>query len=622
MFGYSGKILRIDLTTGNIKKDNLSEEFCKNFIGGSGFIAKLLLDETAPGYAPLAPESPLIFATGAFAGTLVPTGNKYTVGAKSPLTGFIGDAVSSSFWPQQLKQAGLDGLAITGRARSPTWIFIDDEQVSLRDGSHLWGRFTFDIEQIIREEIGDEKVSIAAIGQGGENIVPYACIWNDWRQAGRSGVGAVMGSKNLKAIAVRGTESVEVADLEKLKEVSEQYYKRIQVEPGIEGYRRYGTNFDIVELNELGILPTRNWQDATFEGASRIGGEFIFRNYIAKHVGCSVCPIACAKVASVRTGPYKGAVAVMDYEPAYALGSNCGVSDFSAITKALQLCDGYGLDAISTGVTIGWAMECFEKGILTKEQTDGLELRFGNYEAVIEAIHLIASRKGIGALLAKGSREASRLVGKGSERFAMHVKGLEMAGFDVRGMKACGLGYAVCTRGGCHVRSGSYDLNFKGIVDFQDVNFPAEWVGETEDFSSLIDSLVICRFIRGVWKWGGIESYREKYAGLAELYVLTTGMNSTAEDLRKAGQRITNLKKLFNVREGWTRTDDKLPPRIAEDPVPTGRFAGARLTVEELENFLPRYYKSRGWDESTGIPKIRKMKELGIAETASKILKE
>lgn len=622
MFGYCGKILHVNLRTACIHKENIKRSFCKKFIGGSGFITKVLLTLAPPQIDPLGPENVLIFATGPFAGTLVPTGNKYAVGAKSPLTGFIGDAVSSSFWPQQLKQAGFDVIVITGRAETPTWILVDDDEVTLRDAKHLWGHLTFEVERMVREDVGDERVSVAAIGLAGENLVRYACIWNDWRQAGRSGVGAVMGSKNLKAVACRGTKSVEVYDVEKLLDVSGKYYKRAQEEQGTEAYRLYGTNYDVVELNEMGVLPTRNWQEATFEDAEKISGEYIFKNYIRKHVACSLCPIACAKVASVEDGIYSGAAAVMDYEPTYALGSNCGVNYYPAIIKGLELCDGYGLDAISAGVTIGWAMECYERGILTKEDTGGLKLRFGNHEAMIEAIHLIAKREGFGNLLAEGVRETSKRVGKGSEHFAMHVKGLEMAGFDVRAMKACGFGYSVCTRGGCHVRSGAYDLNLKGIVDFQEVNFPAEWVMKTEDFASLIDSLVICRFIRGVWKWNGMKSFKERYAGLAELYTLTTGIQVGAEDMREAGERITNLKKLFNIREGWEKKDDVLPPRILHDLIPAGPMKGARLSPKELGNFLTKYYKARGWDPETGVPKPEKIKELELEEIAQKIIKK
>lgn len=621
MFGYSGEIIYINLTTGSIKKERLKEGFCRKFIGGSGFITKILLDLTPPQIGPLDPENVLIFAAGPFAGTLVPAGNKYAVGAKSPLTGFIGDAVSSSFWPQQLKQAGFDSVVISGRAEKPMWIFIDDDEVTLRDAKHLWGHLTFDIERMIREEIGDEKVSVATIGPAGENMVRYALIWNDWRQAGRGGVGAVMGSKNLKAVAVRGTKSVEVHNLERLLDVCGEYYKRIQEEPDTEAYSLYGTNYSMVKYNQMGVLPTRNWQEATFEYADEISGEYIFKNYIKKHVGCSLCPIACAKVMSVEEGPYVGATAMMDYEPTYAMGSNCGIGNYPAIIKGVQLCDGYGLDGVSAGVAIGWAMECYERSILSKDDTGGLELRFGNHEAMIKAIHLIARREGIGNLLAEGVREASKRVGKGSEHFAMHVKGMEMAGFEIRGMKACGFGYAVCPRGGCHVRSGAYDLNTKEIVDFQEVDFPAEWVAETEDFASLIDSLVICRFVRGVWKWDGMESFEGRYAGLAEFYTLTTGIQSNAKDMRVAGQRVSNLKKLFNIREGWTKEYDTLPTRITQDPIPSGPYAGARITKNELQNFLKRYYKARGWDVKTGIPTVEKMKELELMETASKIIK-
>jgi len=610
MLGYAGKLLYVDLTNKKTKIESLRNGFCEKYIGGNGFAIRLLYDYTKPKINPLEPENPLIFAVGPFAGTTVPTSGKYIVQAKSPLTNFMGESVSSGMWGQCLKRAGYDAIVITGRAENPTYLFIDDEIAMFREARDLWGKDPLQTDQLIQEQIGDENVSVASIGPGGERLVKFANITNDTsRQAGRTGMGAVMGSKNLKAVAVRGSKKIEVHDLDRLMEACRDLYKQCQ-EKLTEGYRTYGTPQSVSVHNYLAALPTRNWQQSTFELVENLSGEFLKSHYYAKTVACSGCPIACDHISVVKGGPYDGEVASVEFETIYALGSQCGVGNFPAIVKAANLCDQLGLDTISTGVTIGWAMECFEKGMLTNKDTDGIELTFGNHEAVIEVIKKIANREGIGELLAEGVKEASNRVGKGSQHFAMHNKGLEFPGYDLRGLKASALGFNTSTRGGCHLRSSMYDFDIKGRVDrFKADAGLGKMVKEREDAWAIVDSLILCKFLRAVC--GTFDKF-------AELYTLVTGIQKTADEMQKAGERIYNLEKAYNIREGWTKKDDYPPPRVMKDPIPDGAAKGSVVTESEFTLMLDAYYEARGWNKG-GIPAKQKLTELELEDVAEGI---
>lgn len=610
MWGYAGEVLHIDLTRKKIKVSRTRNGFCEQYIGGNGFAISLLYNNTKPKIAPLEPENTLIFAIGPFAGTIIPTSGKYIVQAKSPLTDFMGESVSSGVWGQALKRAGYDAIVIKGRSEKPIYLFVDDNAIHFRDAKNLWGKDALQTSDIIGEELGDENIATATIGLAGENLVKFANITNDrYRQAGRTGMGAVMGSKKLKAVAVRGTNKVEVYDLDKLMEVCGDLYKQCQG-AGTEGYRVFGTAGSVLILNHLAALPTRNWQQASFELAEDISGEYIKENYLAKTIACSGCPIACDHVTTVESGPYKGLVTSVEFETIYSLGSECGIGDFPAIAKANDLCDRLGLDTISTGVTIGWAMECFEKGILTKKDTGGIELTFGNHEAQLEVIKRIAYREGIGDLLAEGVKRASERVGKGSKHFAMHNKGLELPGYDLRGLKACALGFSTSTRGGCHLRSSMYDFDLKGKIDrFKADKKIGQIVKDREDLWAIVDSLILCKFIRGVLS---------TFDKLAELYTLVTGFKMTARRLREAGERIYNLEKAYNVREGWTKKDDYPPPRVVKDPIPDGVAKGALVTKKEFESMLGAYFAARGWTQE-GIPTKRKLAELGLNRVAKDV---
>jgi len=611
MFAYAGKILHIDLTNQKTRVERVGEDFLKKYVGGVCLAARLAYDNTPKGADPLSPENALCLATGAFCGTIVPVGNKYSIATKSPLTGFIGDCLSSSYFAASIKRAGYDGIAIKGKAERPIYLFIDDDIVQFRDASGLWGMETWQTEEAIRSEIGDETVRVASAGPAGEKLVLFANVTNDrQRQAGRTGPGAVMGSKNLKAIAIRGTQPIPVADLEGLSKACLELSQTAQGTK-TEKYRILGTPSNVLTLNRLGILPTRNFQQGVFEAAEKISGEYMHEHYTDKAVSCAGCPIACEQNVTVKEGAYAGTRTSIDYESLFANGSLCGIDYFPGIIKAIELCDRYGMDTMSTGVTVAWAMECFERGILTKEDFDGLEPYFGNHEAATALIEKIARREGIGDLLAQGVKRASEKVGKGSKHFAMHAKGLEMCGYDPRGLQTFALGCAVGTRGPCHNRSLAYEPDVRGEVD----RFKAEpgrghVAKDAEEFAAILDTMMFCKFIRGCFK--------DLYADSARLYTLTTGIEITPEEIKKLGERAWNLKKAFNIREGWTKDDDWLPPRFLKDPIPEGTSKGCVVKPKDLRMMIDAYYQARGWTPEGLIPK-EKLIELGLEDIAEDI---
>lgn len=419
-----------------------------------------------------------------------------------------------------------------------------------------------------------------------------------------------MGSKNLKAIALRGSHAVKVANFAELSKVALDLSKKAQG-TGTEKYRILGTVGNVLALNRIAALPTRNFQQTTFEHAEKVSGEYMYANHTERAVACSGCPIACEQIASVKDGPYAGARTSVDYESLYAVGPNCGISYFPGIIKAIERADYLGMDTMSTGVAIAFAMECYEKGILTKEDTGGLELTFGNHEAMVEMVGKIARREGLGDLLAEGVKRAAAKIGKGSERYAMHIKGLEMCGYDPRGMKTFALGLSVGTRGGCHNRSAAYEPDMKGHVDrFKAEKGRGKLAKEQEEFASILDSLVLCKFIRGCFK--------DFYAEAAQLYSLATGLDMTPEELKKTGERIWTLKKSFNIREGWTRKDDWLPPRFLEEPIPDGVAKGVFITPDELTMMLDDYYEAKGWTPE-GLISKQKLIEMGLDDIAEDI---
>ena len=610
MFGYAGRILRIDLSTGKTKVSPLSVEYAKKYIGGIGLGMALLLENSEPGVDPLSPENPLILTTGPFSGTMAPTGgNGHAFVAKSPLTNGVGEAKSHGFFGSELKRAGYDAVIFENKAEKPVYVWIDDDSVQLMDAKHLLGKSPKETEDAIREDLGDYYIRVASIGLAGEKLARVAAIINDTtRAAGRTGMGTVMGSKNLKAIAVRGTKDVSVAKPEEFMEFVKMMHERMKG-PATVKYRTLGTPLNVLVHNSLGALPTRNFTNAVFEGAEKVSGEYLNEHFVVKINGCSSCAMRCEHIAVVPEGPYKGTTTRVEYEPLWSFGPHCGVDRMDAILKAMELCNYYGLDSLSTGNIVGFAMDCYEHGILTKEDTDGLELEFGNAEAMVELVHKIGKREGIGDILAEGVKRAAEKIGKGAEKFANHIKGLEMTGYDIRGLKTAALGYAVSFRGADHNRHGAYGLDLKGTVDrFKVEKGRAKLVIDLENLYTIIDSLIICKFSRG--------TYYEGFKDLAKYYTLVTGIEMTPEELERTGERINNLGRLFNIREGFTRKDDHLPPKIMSTPIPDDTVSkGSYITQEELDLMLDDYYATRGWTKE-GVPTLEKLKELGLEDLA------
>ncbi|MEM2875996.1 MAG: aldehyde ferredoxin oxidoreductase family protein, partial [Candidatus Bathyarchaeia archaeon] len=549
MLGYAGRILHVDLTSGKISTEPLREDFAKTYIGGIGLGMRLLIDHSTPGTDPFSPENPLILATGPLSGTMAPTaGNGHAFISKSPASFGVAEAKSHGYFATDLKRAGYDAIVFKGRAEKPVFLWVDDDTVEILDAQHLWGKSPAETEDIIKEELGDYYIRVASIGLAGENLMRLACILNDkTRAAGRTGLGAVMGSKKLKAIAVRGTRDIRVAKPDEFLEFVKVLHERSKG-PATRKYRTLGTPENVLVHNALGALPTRNFTNATFEGAEKVSGEYLNERFVIKIISCSSCAQRCEHVAVVPEGPYKGTTTRVEYETLWALGPNCGVDRLDAIIKAIDLCNYYGMDALGTGVVASFAMDCYENGILTKEDTGGLELNFGNHETMLELLKMIGERKGLGDLLAEGVKRAAEKIGKGAEKYANHIKGVEMTGYDLRGLKTAALGYAVSFRGADHNRHGAYSPDISGKVDrFKVERGRGKLVKEIEDIYTIIDSLIVCKFSRGI--------YYEGFSDLAKLYTLVTGIDMSAEEIRVAGERINVLGRLFNIREGMSRKD-------------------------------------------------------------------
>ena len=597
MYGFQGRLLHIDLSKKTHRWVNLEESRLRAVLGGIGLGVSLLHDFAPQGVEPLSPDNPLIFASAPLVGTELTSTAKYAVVTKSPLTGFITDSLSSSFFALEMKRAGLDALVITGRAPSLVYVFIENEKVEVREGESLCGKSPAETETFIRSELKDADVRVAAIGRAGENLVRFATISNDGRQAGRGGVGAVMGSKNLKAIALRGHGEVRVADPRGIEAIAESM-RSLSLGPLTTKYRDMGTVANLAVFNRIGALPTRNFQQSTFDQAEALSGERLTENNFSRRQGCASCTIRCERLFKSLGGEEQR----LEYESLYALGPLCGINDPEVVLQAAHLCDLYGLDTISTGGTLAWAMECTEKGLLPEDHDLGL--RFGRADAFLAAIVAIAERSGFGAILAEGSRRAARHVGKDAMRWAMHVKGLELPGYEPRSLKSMALGLAVSPRGACHNRSGAYEADFSGEVDRLSADpGRASLVVAGEDFAAVLDSLIVCKFLR--------KCFTDFYTEAATLMEKVTGWPYSAAELRRVGERVCTLKKLFNIREGWQPEDDWLPERLLSEALPTGVARGVSLTPSELREMIQGYYRAREWDEDGFIPE-KKLTELGI----------
>jgi aldehyde:ferredoxin oxidoreductase len=611
LLGYAGTILYVDLNTGKTRTEKITEETAKKYVGGIGLGMKLWLSNSKAGVNPLSPENPLVLSLGPVSGTMFPTGgNGHSFISKSPQTGGVAEAVSHGTFGAELKRAGYDAIIFTGKAEKPVYLWIDDEVIQVMDASKLWGRSPGETEDAIKDEIGDYYVRVAAIGLAGEKQSKIANIINEkTRAAGRTGLGAVMGSKNLKAIAVRGTRDITVAKGEEFMDMVKEFHERMKG-PASMRYRTLGTVENLNVTNELFCLPTRNYTSSHFDQAEKISPEEINERFVEKIIACNSCAMRCEHEAVVREGPYKGAIARIEYDNLWALGPNCGVDRPDAIIKAAELCTYYGLDATSTGVAISFLMDCHEKGILNHEELGGIDAHFGNGDALVQLVEKIGKREGVGELLADGVKVAAEKIGKKSSELAQHIKGLEVTGYDLRCMKTTALAAAVSFRGADHGRSGVYALDLKGKVDRTKAEKGrGKLVKDNENLLAVMDSLIVCKNSKGAF-------YKE-LSEMAKLYSAVTGLEMTAQELEEAGERINTLGKLINLREGLTRNDDTLPWKVLNQPVSEdGPAKGAVVTQDELDLLIDDYYNVRGWSVE-GVPSAAKLKELGLSEFKS-----
>ena len=602
LLGYAGKLLYVDLGKGSFEGRETPAQLAQAFLGGRGLGAALLYKELELGIDPLGPKNILIFMTGLADGTLLPSSPRWVVVTKSPLTGMYLCNSAGGFFGPELKFAGYDGIVIKGKAKSPVYLYIKDGKMELRDAKKLWGKMTDETEQEIRKELKDNRVRVACVGPAGENFVKYANIQSDLRSIGRGGAGAVMASKNLKAVAVRGHGKFEVADEEGLAILVRELRMNMKESEAVQDFTKWGTMQFVDVINEAGLLPTRNFQEGVFEGARKINAETI-RKMVKRNTACFGCPVACGKYSIVADGKYAGTmVEGPEYETIWSFGAHCGVDDLEAIAAANMWCDKYGIDTISAGNTIGFAMECYERGLLTKKDTDGLELKFGNHEVFLPSLKKIALREGIGDLLAEGVREMAKRLKHGTENFAMHVKGMELPAYDPRGAWGMGVAYATSCRGGCHLKAWTLGVE---VMHPKYDRFSSEGKGklvfELQNERAINDSIGVCTFgSRAI----GVDE-------MVKMVTVLTGWNFNSKKLLEAGERIYNVERLIATREGVARKDDTLPPRLLTDVLPHGPSKGVHLRREDLDQMLNEYYAVRGWDRN-GKPTKAKLEELGI----------
>jgi aldehyde:ferredoxin oxidoreductase len=622
MYSYGGNILRINLTDGTIQRHPTEEQLARAFLGGRGLNVKRLWDELPAHTDGLSPQNMLVFGVGPLVGTLFPGGARFNVTAMSPQTGILGDSNAGGFFGPELKFAGYDQVIIQGRADHPVYLWIKDDAVELRDARGLWGQDVWETTAAIKRELGDTDVQVAAIGQGAENGVRFAGVFvNLNRPAARTGMGAVMASKNLKAVAVRGTGLFPVADMARFSEIIEQLDEVIYNHPEYEIRCRLGTTKLIKALDSIGGLPTRHFQRGRFKEADVVSGEAIEELYKIKSKACFACTIPCSRFLVVDDPRFPGLrLEGPEYEPLAGFTARVGNGDLALALKCIDLANRYGVDAIALSEVISWAMECYQRGFLSREEADGLDLTWGNGETILTLIHKVAHREGFGDFLADGVRKAAERLGRGSEEIAMHGKGLEVFQADVRSIKAYGLGNAVASRGADHLRSEPW-FEFsndpeEGIRRYgiRETAFRLEYKGKGlvvkhfEEMAAISDSTGVCKNT-----YNNMEVL--DWEGTAELLRAATGWDLTGQEVQRIGERIVNLERLFIAREGITRQDDTLPRRFLEEPLPEGSGPSTG-SVLELGPMLDEYYRARGWDVETGLPTEEKLEELGLRKPA------
>ena len=597
MGGYCGKLLRINLTSGEISTEAIDPDIARKFIGGRGLGTWYLTREIDPQIEALSPANKLIIATGPVTGTRAPASGRYMVVTKSPLTGTVACSNSGGYWGPELKFAGYDVLILEGKAPRPSTITIRDAEVRIHDAAGYWGKLVGETTDALLEAFGDPKARVLAIGPAGEKMSPIAAVINDkYRAAGRSGVGAVMGSKNLKAIVVRGSGVVEPAEPEAAAELTKSHIARLK-ENGItgQGLPTYGTAILVNIINASGVYPTENFQKSHFEAADQVSGETLAEKYVTGKDVCYRCPIACGRYCEVDGVEGAGP----EYETIWAYTADCGVTDLAAVIKANKWCNEYGLDTISAGATIACAMELYQKGILKQDEVDGPPLEFGSGEAVVEWTRKMGAGEGLGAKLARGSYRFAEMYG--APELSMSVKKQELPAYDPRGVQGQGLQYATSNRGGCHVRGYMISPEILGVPEKLDplsLEGKAAWCKGFQDLTAVIDSLGVCLFTSFAL---GADDYRD-------IFNATVGGTLTSDELVGAGERIWNLERMFNLEAGIGPDQDTLPKRLLSEPISEGPSKGH---VHHLGELLPQYYKERGWSED-GVPTEEKLAELAL----------
>jgi aldehyde:ferredoxin oxidoreductase len=628
-YGYNGKILHVDLTTGKLEVEEPGEVFYRRYLGGSALGTHYALKLIPPGADPLGPENVLILSMGVTTGAAISGQSRVSATAKSPLSGAIGDAQAGGFWPAEAKAAGFDAFVITGRAEKPVYLWVQDGEAELRDASHLWGRTTGEVQTTIQEELGDPKIEVLQCGPAGEKSVRFACIINmSNRAAGRSGMGAVMGSKNLKAVAVRGHQKPEIADRKALAALARWGAENFP-ESDIWGMGIHGTAEVLSYQHEQGGLPTRNWSSGVFEGYEAIMGETMTDTILKERDTCYACVVRCKRVVETdwqgkKVDPRYGGP---EYETMATFGSYCGIDDQPAIAYANQLCNMYGMDTISCGATIAFAMDCFEQGLITVEDTGGVELRFGNAQAMVQMTESIARREGFGDLLAEGAARAAERIGNGAEELAVVVKKHDLPAHMPEVKRSLALIYAVNPYGADHQSSEhdpAYEADYEyyqermatlGLLDPQErFSLGAEKVRfaiYSQCLYSLLNSICVCQFVYGPsWHLFGPNQ-------LVDMARAVTGWDLSLWEMIKVGERCLNLMRAFNAREGLTREQDVLPPKLAK-PKEGGPTDGVFIDPADLERAKDTYYAMCGWDDQ-GIPTRAKLEELSLGWVADKI---
>ncbi len=614
-----GKILRVNLTTRQITEEPYPETLSRQFMGGAAAAIKLLYDEVDPRVDALGPDNKLIASMGFLAGTPAPVTSRIAFVAKSPLTGAVGYANSGGFFPNELRATGVQAVIIEGKAEAPVYLWIGDSKAELRDAKDYWGLNTIDTQYYLQQSLHDGNIRVACIGPAGERLVKYAGIIHERRAAGRKGLGAVMGAKNLKAIAVRGSQKLPpLADLEAFKEAVKVFHAAMKESPALyHRFRNFGTAGNVELTVGQGDMPAKNFQEPAGEEYLAIGGQ-AGTGFRVRHFACDQCPVQAAQVRAVSSGPYAGyASEGPEFESLYSLGSDMGIADMGACIAMDRLCDELGVDTVSFGATVAMAMELYERGILKRADVDGLDLKFGNHEAAVAVLRKIAYREGIGDLLAEGSKLAAARIGGDAPKYAMHVKGMEFPGYDPRGLKAMGLNYMTAFTGADHSRGHSeqevFGIPVPHAVDRLAIEGKAALTIFNQDVgASVKDSAMLCTFVVRL-------ALLPKDLGpklVADFWRAAQGYDVTPEEVVRVGERLTNVARVWNLRAGFTRKDDTLPERLLMEPLQTGASKGHRISPEDRDFMLDEYYRLHGWD-ARGVPTPERLKALGLEALAA-----